>query len=107
MKNADIYNSFNSKDIFNRNIKIVVNQYSGVAGISGWINLYYDFAKDMRISKRDARVSLIKNLIDAEFDAGRTTAICDKEMVKFTEQIFGNDLSEFDNDIKGNKNGIL
>lgn len=107
MKNADIYNSFNSKDIFNRNIKIVVNQYSGVAGISGWINLYYDLAKNRRISKRDSRVSLIKNLIDAEFDAGRTTAISDKEMVKFTEQIFGNVIEEFSNDLNDNKKEIL
>lgn len=103
MKNADIYNSFNSKKIFNRNIKVVVNQYSGVAGISGWINLYYDLEKDMRISKKDSRVSLIKSLIDAEYDSGRTTAISDKEMVKFTEQIFGNALKDIDmnNDTKG------
>jgi isopropylmalate/homocitrate/citramalate synthase len=107
MKNADIYNSFNSKDIFNRNIKIVVNQYSGVAGISGWINLYYDLPKEMRISKRDSRVSLIKNLIDAEYDAGRTTAISDKEMVKFTEQIFGKALNDICNDISEDKKGVL
>ena len=107
MKNADIYNSFNSKDIFNRNIKIVVNQYSGVAGISGWINLYYDLAKDMRISKRDSRISLIKNLIDTEFDAGRTTAISDKEMVKFTEQIFGNAFNESENDMNDDKKEVL
>ena len=107
MKNADIYNSFNSKDIFNRNIKIVVNQYSGVAGISGWINLYYDLPKEMRISKRDSRVSLIKNLIDAEYDAGRTTAISDKEMVKFTEQIFGKALNDICNDTSEDKKGVL
>jgi isopropylmalate/homocitrate/citramalate synthase len=107
MKNADIYNSFNSKDIFNRNIKIVVNQYSGVAGISGWINLYYNLAKDMRISKRDSRISLIKNLIDTEFDAGRTTAISDKEMVKFTEQIFGNAFNESENDMNDDKKEVL
>jgi isopropylmalate/homocitrate/citramalate synthase len=107
MKNADIYNSFDSKDIFNRNIKIVVNQYSGVAGISGWINLYYNLAKDMRISKRDSRISLIKNLIDTEFDAGRTTAISDKEMVKFTEQIFGNAFNESENDMNDDKKEVL
>ncbi|SHJ53949.1 Isopropylmalate/homocitrate/citramalate synthases [Dethiosulfatibacter aminovorans DSM 17477] len=105
MKNADIYNSFNSKDIFNRNIKIVVNQYSGVAGISGWINLYYDLARDVRISKKDSRISLIKNLIDAEYDSGRTTAISDKEMVRFTEQIFGNTLGN--TGVNDDKKGVL
>jgi isopropylmalate/homocitrate/citramalate synthase len=89
MKNESIYNSFDSKEIFDRNIRIVVNQYSGVAGISGWINLFYNLRVNERVSKKDKRINLVKNLVDTEYEKGRNTAISDNEMKKIVESVFG------------------
>ncbi len=94
MKNEDIYNSFDSKKIFNKNIKIVVNQYSGVAGIAGWINLYYDLPESNRISKKDKRVVLVKDLVEKVYNDGRTLALKDCEMVEMVESIFGDIFNE-------------
>lgn len=88
MKNEEVYNSFNSNKILNKPIKIVVNQYSGNAGISGWINLKYGLKGDDKISKNNSAVKLIKKEIDKEYEKGRSTAISDKEMESLTKQYF-------------------
>ncbi len=89
MKNEEIYHSFDCKSIFNRPMKIVVNQYSGVAGIAGWINLYYDLKGSNCISKKDKRISQIKRLIEKEYKEGRVTALSDAEMKSMVTSVLG------------------
>lgn len=81
LKNEDIYNSVNTRKIFNRPIKIVVNQFSGLAGIAAWINVEFDLNGKDKISKKDKRIILIKKWIDEQYENKRTTAISDSEMM--------------------------
>lgn len=80
LKNEDIYNSVNTRKVFNRPIKIVVNQYSGLAGIAAWINTEFNLNRIDKISKKDKKVALIKKWIDEQYADNRTTAISDREM---------------------------
>jgi isopropylmalate/homocitrate/citramalate synthase len=107
MKNESIYNSFDSKKIFDKNIRIVVNQYSGVAGISGWINLFYNLEVNERVSKKDKRINLVKNLVDAEYEKGRNTAISDNEMKKIVESVFGDVFEKTAGHFLGQKEDLL
>lgn len=80
LKHEDIYNSVDTLKIFNRPIRIAVNQFSGSAGIAAWINAEYGFVGKERITKRDALVERIKEWIDQQYAEGRNTAISDCEM---------------------------
>jgi isopropylmalate/homocitrate/citramalate synthase len=103
MKNEDIYNSFDSKKIFDKNIRIEINQYSGVAGIAGWINLSYGLKEKEKISKKDKRVNFVKDFIDELYNSGRTTGIKDSEMKEIVETVFGKDFNIKKLDLKENK----
>lgn len=80
MKNEEIYNIFNTTDILGRPPIVVVSAHSGAAGIAAWINTYYTLTGDDKVSKQDPGVAKIKEWIDAEYAAGRTTVIGDAEM---------------------------
>ena len=80
LKHADIYNSVDTQKIFNRPIRIAINQFSGSAGIAAWINAEYGFVEDEKISKKDDLVLKIKRWVDQQYQSGRNTAISDCEM---------------------------
>lgn len=81
LKHADIYNSVDTDKLFNRPIRIAINQFSGSAGIAAWINSEYGFVgEDEKVSKKDPLVHKIKEWIDAQYAGGRNTAISDCEM---------------------------
>ncbi|MBN2285518.1 MAG: 2-isopropylmalate synthase [Tissierellales bacterium] len=89
MKNEDVYNSFDSREIFNKKIRIEINEYSGTAGISGWINLSFNLKDDEKILKKDKRVIAIKDLIDEAYHSGRTFSYSDDEMMTLVLKVFG------------------
>ncbi len=80
LKHEDIYNSVDTQKLFNRPIRIAVNQFSGSAGIAAWINSEYGFLGEEKITKHDPLVQKIKEWIDAQYAGGRNTAITDCEM---------------------------
>lgn len=104
LKDPQIYNSFDTKALLDRPIVIMVNQASGCAGVAGWINNYYHLSAQMRLSKHDAGVEKIRDWVETEYAAGRTSAITNEEMraqVKLyypaIEQQFGADNMAFVN----------
>ena len=61
---------------------MVVDSFSGIAGIAFWINSYYSVPADMKIDKRDPLIAAIKERVDAQYALGRTTVISDEELAE-------------------------
>lgn len=80
LKDEEIYNIFNTEKILNRPARVAVDSHSGLAGIAFWINAYYELPEDHRISKLHPIVSAVKEKVDAEYAAGRNTAMGDDEL---------------------------
>lgn len=80
LKDPEIYNSFNTAKIFARPIIIMINQSSGSAGITGWINNYYLLKEEEKLDKHDSRIAKIKQWVDNEYIGGRTSNITNEEL---------------------------
>lgn len=66
---------------------IIIDSHSGHAGIAPWINTYYNLAGDHKMAKNDPLVLEIKQWVDAEYAAGRTTVIGDTELEQVIHQL--------------------
>lgn len=87
LKNEEIYNSFDTAKILNRPMIVAVNEYSGLAGIAGWINSYYQLKGDDKLGKRDERLMPIKDWVDSEYEKGRTTVIRNEELASLMKEV--------------------
>jgi len=84
LKNDEIYSAFDTQKILNRRIGVAITDKSGAAGIQYWLESHYG----MNLGKNDARLLAIRDLIDREYGAGRTTAISDEEMHAWYSKTF-------------------
>lgn len=89
LKNEEIYNAFDTTKILGRPPLVAVNEFSGMAGIAAWINGYYNLKGDKRVSKRDERITPLKEWVDSEYKAGRTSVIRNGELKKLAEKYLG------------------
>lgn len=80
LKDPEIYNIFDTEKILNRPARVSINNASGLAGIAYWINDYYYLPDEHKIDKKDALVVKMKELIDAEYAAGRNSIWGDDEL---------------------------
>ncbi len=80
LKDEEIYNIFDTKKLLNRPMHVSINQTSGLAGIAFWINDFYSLPEEERIGKNDPLVAKVKDLVDAEYAAGRTSVMGDDEL---------------------------
>lgn len=80
LKDQEIYNIFDTQKILGRAPRVVVDSFSGLAGIAYWINSYYELPTENKVQKSDDIVVKIKEFVDKEYALGRTTAISDKEL---------------------------
>jgi len=95
MKDEEIYNIFNTEKLLDRPAKVAVDVHRGVAGIAHWLNGWFRSENiDRRIDKRDPIILKMKEMVDAEYDRGRTTTISDKELVEFFHKASGEDVWE-------------
>ena len=84
MKDEEIYNIFNTEKLLNRPAKVAVDVHSGVAGIAHWLNGWFRAEKiDRKIDKRDPIILKMKEMVDAEYELGRTTTISDAELLEY------------------------
>ncbi|MBI2874963.1 MAG: 2-isopropylmalate synthase [Firmicutes bacterium] len=81
IKNEEIYNIFDTVKFLKRPIKVGITDKSGAAGMAYWLNAYLGLTGDKKIDKRDPGILKILEWVDAQYNAGRTTAISDEEIL--------------------------
>ena len=80
MKDAEIYNIFDTEKILGKPAAVAISNTSGLAGIAYWINNHYKLPKFREVTKRDEIVIKVKEAIDKEYEDGRTTLMGDAEL---------------------------
>lgn len=86
LKDEEIYNIFDTEKILDRPVVLAVNEYSGLAGIAGWINTFYKLRGDKKVNKKDPRLLRIKEWVDKEYENGRHTIITNEELEILAEK---------------------
>ncbi|MCQ2431035.1 MAG: 2-isopropylmalate synthase [Clostridia bacterium] len=80
LKDEEIYNIFNTEKILGRPAAVAVDSHSGLAGIAHWINGFFRLKGDEAMDKRAPVIAKMKDRVDAEYAAGRTTVMGDGEL---------------------------
>ena len=81
LKDEEIYNIFDTNKVLRRPPRVAVDKTSGTAGVSWWINTYFNLANVRRVEKRSPAVQKITDWVDAQYRQERTTSISDEEML--------------------------
>ncbi|MBN2129299.1 MAG: hypothetical protein JW741_07365 [Sedimentisphaerales bacterium] len=84
LKNEEIYNCFDTEKLLHRPVGVAITDKTGAAGIKHWVEARYDIV----IPKHDARITKIKDRIDAEYAADRVSMISDDEMHAWVRDAF-------------------
>jgi len=84
MKDAEIYNIFDTEKVLGVPAAVSISKTSGTAGIAYWINHHYKLLPEECVTKRDEIVVKMKEYIDALYAEGRVTLMTDAEL----EEIF-------------------
>ena len=80
LKDEEIYNVFNTQKILGKKPTVSISNTSGAAGIAYWINAYYGLTGSNIVEKSDDVVRAVKDMVDAEYAAGRNTIMGDDEL---------------------------
>ena len=80
MKDAEIYNIFDTEKILKRPAEVSISNTSGLAGIAYWINKHYKLPPDKAVTKQDKIVQEMKQKIDELYADGRTTVMGEEEL---------------------------
>jgi len=86
LKSEEIYNIFDTEKVLKRSAGIGVTDKSGVAGIGAWIDTYVAAPAGKQVDKKHPGLVKIKDWVDAEYAAGRVTAISNEELLAHTRQ---------------------
>ena len=87
MKDAEIYNIFDTEKILNRTAEVAISNTSGTAGIAYWINKHYNLPEFRKVTKQDEIVIKVKAVIDELYADGRTTLLGDDELHAIIDSI--------------------
>ncbi|MBQ3490090.1 MAG: 2-isopropylmalate synthase, partial [Clostridia bacterium] len=87
MKDAEIYNIFDTEKILNRPAAVSISGTSGLAGIAYWINNHYGLRPDCMVGKQDSLVTEMKKAIDKQYADGRTTIMGDEELEEIIQTL--------------------
>jgi isopropylmalate/homocitrate/citramalate synthase len=80
MKDAEIYNIFDTEKILGRAPKVAITNTSGAAGIACWIN---EHIKEISpVTKTDEIVQKLTAWVNDEYENGRITMISDAELLR-------------------------
>ena len=80
LKDAEIYNIFDTEAVLGVPASVSVSKTSGLAGIAYWLNKHYKFTGDEVVTKRDEIVVKMKEAIDKLYAEGRITLMTDPEL---------------------------
>ncbi len=87
MKDAEIYNIFDTETILDRPAEVAISNTSGLAGVAYWINKHYSLSGDKAFKKSDELVVRVKAEIDKLYADGRVTLVSDDELVSIIERV--------------------
>ncbi len=87
MKDAEIYNIFNTEKILNKAAAVAISNTSGAAGVAYWINNYFCLKGEKALTKSSKLVINLKEAVDNEYSSGRTTLMGDDEIVSMIRKI--------------------
>ncbi len=97
LKNEEIYNIFDTRQILGKPVSIIITDKSGRAGVAYWINNRFGLRGTQQVDKRHPAVGKIHNRIIKAYEEGRTTSFSNQEMWNLVKrhlpQLFS---SEFD-----------
>lgn len=97
LKDEEIYNVFNTQKILGKKPTVSISNTSGAAGIAYWINAYYGLTGSNIVEKSDDVVRAVKDMVDAEYAAGRNTIMGDDELDSMV-RLYDKDLHKLFND---------
>ena len=81
LKDEHIYSIFNTQAILNRPSTVVVDSYSGLAGIAYWMNANLPKLQGAEpVSKKHPAVERVKARLDELYAQGRTTSMSNAEL---------------------------
>ncbi len=80
MKDAEIYNIFDTEKILNRPAEVSISNTSGTAGVAYWLNKHFKLQGDKQVTKQDWIVVKMKEAVDGLYADGRTTVMGEEEM---------------------------
>lgn len=80
LKDEEIYNAFNTEKLLNRPVVVAVSEHSGIAGLTFWVNQYFNLKGDQALDKKDPRLQQLKEWVDQQYHEGRNTVIGDEEL---------------------------
>ncbi|MBQ8319982.1 MAG: 2-isopropylmalate synthase [Clostridia bacterium] len=89
MKDAEIYNIFDTEKILGRPASVSISNTSGLAGIAYWLNMNYGLVGERMLTKQDPLVIAMKAKIDELYADGRTTVMGDEELEKLVQTLAG------------------
>ena len=80
MKDEEIYNIFNTREILGREPGVTISKTSGLAGIVYWINQHYKLTGDDKVNKDHPLVIKLKDWVDELYSDNRTISISTVEL---------------------------
>ncbi len=81
LKDAEIYNIFDTDKILDRPARVNITDKSGVAGVAHWVNNYLGLRPEVALDKRHAGLAGMLEWIRQQYAQGRVTSISDNEML--------------------------
>ena len=87
LKDQEIYNIFDTEKILHKPPTVIVDSFSGLAGIAFWINKYYNLSGEDVIDKKDELIVKMKEMVDKMYADGRTTMMSDGELLTMVKAI--------------------
>ena len=82
MKDEEIYNIFNTEKLLTRPAQVAIDSHSGLAGIAHWLKNRCPDDTVNNVDKKSPIVAKMKELIDKEYENGRTTTMSDAELLE-------------------------
>lgn len=89
LKSEHIYSIFNTQSILNRPSQVVVDAYSGLAGIAYWMNANIPslIGAAEPLSKKHPAVERVKARLDEIYAQNRITSMSDAELIRICQEL--------------------
>ena len=87
LKDAEIYNIFNTEKILGRPATVAVDSHSGLAGVAHWLNGFFRLRGEEALDKHAPVIAAMKEQVDLEYANGRTTVMGDGELEDILKRV--------------------